>query len=291
MNLNQFITKYEGKYVEIAGSANAKNQCVDLANAYIRFVLGLPIIEWTDAKDFPKKAGDKYDYILNKGLIVPEVGDLVIWSTNHIAICTYSDINTPWFTSFDQNWPTGSACHKVDHNYNNVAGWLHPKGDNTSDNQELDKLRKQVSDLQAEVEYKNGQIASYDNQVKGLVIEIKEEQDARKRDLQAIAEKLGISDDLVEILKEVEKLIVAEEGLTDCLKDKRECEQNSTQKATELREVYENLKLLSGYSVASPKGVENALKAFAKLNQTEVVGDIKDFNNIIKLAGAILWQK
>jgi hypothetical protein len=32
------------------------------------------------------------------------------------------------FTSFDQNWPTGSCCHFQYHeNYDGVIGWLRPK--------------------------------------------------------------------------------------------------------------------------------------------------------------------
>ena len=67
-----------GEYKETAGT-DAKNQCVDLANAYIRYVLGLPVIEWTNAVDFPSKAGDNYKYILNSPDGVPQEGDLVIW--------------------------------------------------------------------------------------------------------------------------------------------------------------------------------------------------------------------
>ncbi len=136
MKFDDFIKKWDGKFCEVAGSANAKNQCVDLANAYIREVLELPIIEWTDAKNFPSRASPtNYDWIPNKGLIVPQVGDLVIWSTNHIGICTFADIDLPWFTSFDQNWPTGSVSHKVDHSYTSVSGWLRPKGGNMPDEQ------------------------------------------------------------------------------------------------------------------------------------------------------------
>lgn len=127
--MNEFINKWNGKYCEIAGSANAKNQCVDLANAYIRDVLGLPIIEWTNAIDFPTKAGDKYDYILNSPTNIPQKGDLIIWkpTPGHIAIFIEGNANR--FTSFDQNFPVGSKCHIQEHNYTNVLGWLRPKVD------------------------------------------------------------------------------------------------------------------------------------------------------------------
>lgn len=130
MTLQQFIEKWNGKYCEVAGSANAQNQCVDLSNAYIRDVLGLPIIEWTNAKDFPSKAGDAYEYIKNTPSGVPKEGDLIIWggtTAGHIAI--FIEGNADSFRSFDQNYPTGTPCHVQNHNYDTppVLGWLHPK--------------------------------------------------------------------------------------------------------------------------------------------------------------------
>lgn len=127
MTFQEFLTKWNGQYCEVAGSANAQNQCVDLANAYIRDVLGLPIIEWTNAKDFPSKGGEPYTYILNTPTGVPSGGDLVIWggTYGHIAIFIEGNANT--FTSFDQNYPVGSPCHVQGHTYANVLGWMHPK--------------------------------------------------------------------------------------------------------------------------------------------------------------------
>jgi len=142
MNLSQFISKYSGKYLEVAGSANAINMCVDLANGYLKEVLNLPIVEWTNAVDFPSKVNPKdFEYILNTPEGVPEAGDIIIWGgkIGHIAIFVNGDVN--WFTSFDQNWPTGSVCHLVDHSYSNVIGWLRPEGGNMSLQKEYDDCR------------------------------------------------------------------------------------------------------------------------------------------------------
>lgn len=129
MTLNEFITKYTGKFVEAGGSANALNQCVDLGNQYISEVLLLPKIFFTNAQDFPSKAGNKYQYILNTPTGVPKPGDLMIFKSadgvGHISIFVEGDANS--FKSFDQNFPTGSPCKIVTHNYNNVLGWLHPE--------------------------------------------------------------------------------------------------------------------------------------------------------------------
>jgi hypothetical protein len=129
MTFDDFITKYNGQFLEVAGTPDAQNQCTDLANGYIRDVLGLPIIEWTNAKDFPSKAGSNYDWILNTPDGVPQKGDLVIWDerigiNGHIAIFIEGDTNR--FTSFDENWPVGSPCKVVEHNWSCVSGWLHP---------------------------------------------------------------------------------------------------------------------------------------------------------------------
>jgi len=133
MTLQQLITKWQGKYVEVAGSSNALNQCVDLANLYIRDVLGLPIIEWTNAVDFPSKAGDKYEYILNTPTNIPKEGDIIVWkpSPGHIAVFIEGNVDT--FRSFDQNFPIGSPCHIQNHTYLNVIGWLQSKISSTTE--------------------------------------------------------------------------------------------------------------------------------------------------------------
>jgi len=133
MILSEFVLKWNGKYCEVAGSANAQNQCVDLANAYLRDVLNLPIVEWTNAIDFPSKLTEKFDYILNTPTGVPQEGDMMISgvSYGHIGIFLEGDANH--FYSFDENYPTGSFCTVVEHNYDSpkVHGWLRLKSSTT----------------------------------------------------------------------------------------------------------------------------------------------------------------
>ena len=126
IDITDFVAKYQGMWVEVAGTS-APNQCVDLANLFIRDVLKLPMIEWTNAVDFPSKAGDKYLWIANTPTGVPEEGDLVIWSGTYGHIAIFMDGNTNDFHSFDQNYPVGSNCHIQYHNYTNVKGWLRCK--------------------------------------------------------------------------------------------------------------------------------------------------------------------
>ena len=126
IDITDFVAKWQGTWVEVSGTS-AMNQCVDLANLWIRDVLKLPMIEWTNAVDFPSKAGDKYLWIANTPTGVPEEGDLVIWSGTYGHIAIFMDGNTNDFHSFDQNYPTGSNCHIQYHNYTNVKGWLRCK--------------------------------------------------------------------------------------------------------------------------------------------------------------------
>jgi hypothetical protein len=66
--------------------------------------------------------------IPNTPELIPELGDIVIWNktkTNpygHIGIFYRGNVNA--FSSFDQNLPTGAACHIVQHTYTNVLGFL-----------------------------------------------------------------------------------------------------------------------------------------------------------------------
>ena len=127
MTFSEFIQKYDGKQVEVAGSSGALYQCVDLANAYIRDVLLLPIIEWTNAKDFPSKANGLYDFPST-----PQNGDLVVWNGNvglgagHIGV--FIEGTTSGFKSFDQNWRWNQTCHIENHTYQNVSTYMRKKG-------------------------------------------------------------------------------------------------------------------------------------------------------------------
>lgn len=138
MNYIEFRTKLNGKYCEMGGSANAKNQCTDLANAYISEVLGLPIVLGTNAVDFPKKClPPNYEYILNdpnNADQVPIQGDIMIWISpdgiGHIGVFDNGKKGVNSFVSFDQNWPVGSVCKLVTHTYTGtykVVGWLRGK--------------------------------------------------------------------------------------------------------------------------------------------------------------------
>lgn len=114
-------------------------QCVDLFRQFNKEVLGIAQPKGVNgAKDFwnnyDKDANlhNNFDRIANTPSFVPQLGDVAIWGNGtygHIAICTgKGDVNR--FESFDQNYPTGSVCHYVTHNYSGFLGVLRPKAQN-----------------------------------------------------------------------------------------------------------------------------------------------------------------
>jgi len=137
--LDQFVSYWTGRYSDFDGWYG--NQCVDLLNYYQRDVIGGSFIPAEGAKDwfegFPSAASSKYDKItnnMNDPNQLPARGDVIIWGGRlagsggygHIAIVLAADKSG--FTSFDQNFPTGSLPHQQWHKWDsNVLGWLHPK--------------------------------------------------------------------------------------------------------------------------------------------------------------------
>lgn len=128
MTVSEIFTLLDGVFVDYDGYFG--DQCVDLAQVVNRFY-GAPNLTG-NAKDiwntYPQAI---YTRIVNGPNNFPNEGDIVIWGSGigpagHIAIarkgCTGLNLKT-----FDQNFPTGSRCHSVDHNYNSVLGWLRKK--------------------------------------------------------------------------------------------------------------------------------------------------------------------
>ncbi len=216
MTLSEFLEKFNGEFVEVAGSPGAINQCVDLANAYIRDVLGQPIIEWTNAIDFPSKAGDKYDYFLNTPTGIPKEGDLIIFGgtkVGHISI--FIEGNADTFRSLDQNYPTGSNTHVQNHNYLKppVLGWLRFKGQipNTS----LEECRVQ---LEQEITKKNETYSEL-QEVKNDLDGVKKQQEFLDNVIKQYANMLGIAPDTALIAGEIQKFINIQDELRQ--KDKK----------------------------------------------------------------------
>lgn len=142
MTLDDFIKKYDGKYVDIDGMYG--NQCKDLFSAYNTEVVGNPNYVWGNANQLWDNAPSEY-YSKEQD---PQRGDVVIWSTppyGHVAI--FIEKKAGGFTSFDQNYPIGSPCHYQGHTFNNIIGYLRPKGGSVSckiDDEKALHLRRNV---------------------------------------------------------------------------------------------------------------------------------------------------
>lgn len=152
MKLDDFVKKYNGKFIDAGGSANAMCQCVDVANLYIKEVLGRPKLLGANAIDFPKKAGNNYLWIENTPNGIPNPGDLVIFALGkygHISIFISGNQNS--FISFDQNYPLDTPAHKQKHTYikDKVIGWLQP-------------IKEQIMITRGEVENLENQISATD---------------------------------------------------------------------------------------------------------------------------------
>jgi hypothetical protein len=134
MNYQEFFNKYNGTKVDFDGAYSA--QCVDLFNQYLVDCLGInnpiqmfPVGSAYQIWDYAKD-NTQLTRLENTPTGVPQQGDILIWKKSqslpygHVAIFDNGDVNK--FKSFDQNWPTGSECKLVDHNYNGLQGWLRP---------------------------------------------------------------------------------------------------------------------------------------------------------------------
>ena len=167
MTLQEFIDKYNGKFIDYDGHYGA--QCQDLYRQYVQEVLGFPQSPGVvGAKDnWDAYLPDYYERIPNTPEGVPQPGDIMIWGASygpygHVAVVTEATLTT--FKCFSQNDPTGAPCGiKLYRTYKPTLGWLHPK----TNTQPIDQTLR-IQDLEKEVAYKNEQIANYDNQVKDL---------------------------------------------------------------------------------------------------------------------------
>lgn len=133
MTFDQFISKWNGRGIDFDGYYG--DQCMDLMHQYCVEVLGLTdgrILAAPSAKDvylkFPNVFGSEYfTKIPNTPDGVPQKGDIMFWGTGigpygHVGIVRDGNVWT--FNSFDQNFPVGSKCKIVKHDYRGVLGWL-----------------------------------------------------------------------------------------------------------------------------------------------------------------------
>lgn len=154
---DRLVSDWNGKALLVLPSTIADNtnvpenqkrgQCFDVS-AKFTDMLGIPHypgnptpFPYQNASEIytrPNSVSSQYfSFIPNTPEFVPQKGDICVFSgiPGHVSVATgKGDLNT--FESFDQNFPTGSVCKLVTHNYSNLLGVLRLKvtQDNMGDN-------------------------------------------------------------------------------------------------------------------------------------------------------------
>lgn len=318
LSLDEFIKKYIGKTVGYPDGQYV-GECLSSVKLFIKECFGIsPPASGSGSaygywSNFPSPLGTIFEKIANDPGVVPVPGDIVIWNTNagggygHISICTIASADSAKFTSWDQNWG-GKEFHEVSHYYTNVVGWLHPKGVNTSDNQELDKLRKQVTDLQAEVAEKNKHIGNYVEQVDGFVSETKK----LKADHEAEIVTLNKKIDLFQLFKEdlairlgspytaeddsirsgIDSVVELKDQIARKDEELGDCEDKSNEFARLNKSWADTLSLECLTTVATPAGVKRGLASFLKANQANPSLDTYSTSDLLlNILRRIKWLK
>ena len=140
MSLDEFIQKYKGKTV-CYPEGKYCGQCLSLVKWYIKEVFGIdpPASGCNGARCywsiFPSPLDSIFEKVPNRPDLVPKKGWVAVWDGNvgggagHIGIVADDKATKSTFNSFDSNWGSKTA-QIVTHNYNNVYGFLVPKGNN-----------------------------------------------------------------------------------------------------------------------------------------------------------------
>jgi hypothetical protein len=143
MNLDQFVTKWSGKKVDVDGfPKNNPWQCTDLFRQYCKEVLSKPLYcipgdvrgakyifsAFTTNKDFTK--------VYNSPTNIPQKGSIFFFKTSvlppwrfgfagHVGVVVWADMMN--VILFNQNFPTGSPCMLTKFSYKDAQGWLTPR--------------------------------------------------------------------------------------------------------------------------------------------------------------------
>jgi hypothetical protein len=131
MTFSEIINEWAGRQV-------GDGECVIWAAQFACEAYGvcyLPTPSTGGARDiyevFAEPLPQYFIRVPNTPEAVPPQGALIIWGEGlgnyygHIGIVESADTNG--FNSWDSNW-SGRTVQKIYHNYNNVIGWLIPKG-------------------------------------------------------------------------------------------------------------------------------------------------------------------
>ena len=129
----KWVYAQEGKFLDYDGAYGA--QCVDLIAYYYKYLGQSKYVKGNGCDYVSNALPDGWIRIKNTADFVPEPGDIAVWGTElsaygHVAIILSADVHS--FLSMDQNWPRGSACKRVTHNYNKFWGVIRPNFKSTT---------------------------------------------------------------------------------------------------------------------------------------------------------------
>ena len=129
----KWVYAQEGKFLDYDGAYGA--QCVDLIAYYYKYLGQSKYVKGNGCDYVSNALPDGWIRIKNTADFVPEPGDIAVWGTElsaygHVAIILSADVHS--FVSMDQNWPRGSACKGVTHNYNKFWGVIRPNFKSTT---------------------------------------------------------------------------------------------------------------------------------------------------------------
>lgn len=130
-----WVYAQEGKSLDYDGQYGA--QCVDLIKYYYDYFGKASYAKGNGCNYVSNALPDGWIRIKNTADFIPEPGDIAVWGTElskngHVAIIISAGANS--FVSMDQNWPSGSACKRVTHNYNKFWGIIRPNYTSPSGN-------------------------------------------------------------------------------------------------------------------------------------------------------------
>ena len=236
MTLEEFITKWNGKGIDFDGAFGF--QCMDLMHQYHVEVLGITdgrTLAAPGAKDvylnFDNIFGkEHFNKIPNTPTGVPQKGDIVIWGTGigpygHIAVFIEGDTNN--FVSFDQNFPTGSLCHKQAHTYNGVVGWLRAKKTSPSSSDALTECLRQHTELVTQANQKDVIIKGLNDTIKNLNDQLSQQKELiKQKELQLSTQETALleKNKTIETLQQqADKVVTTMEERDQALNDRTNC--------------------------------------------------------------------
>ena len=206
---DDFINRYTGKRVCFPAGKFC-GQCLSLAKQFIKeyYKISPPPSGCGGARcywsKFPNPLGTVLKKVKNTPDLIPQKGWIVVWNSNlgqgfgHIAIIVDANLNA--FHSFDSNWGSKTA-RIVRHNYDNVEGFLAPKGSMSNDTMTIEKktfneLVEKSTKYDELVQAGCRDVKACEN-IQNRVIDLEKEVDTLRKENKKLSKKIDSLSDMV----------------------------------------------------------------------------------------------